>query len=141
MAQKTTKKETSLTKYQKLVSEGALTNKQEQQFADILDKAVDCTKIKGIIGWGLELIDDKVFYAIIHYLDKKVGDVIPANMKDVVNAFALSIVLKDYKAAEDNAAILLGILIDIPNLSEDREVVFFSSVIVGLVNALKLFIK
>jgi len=105
---------------------GILTQEQEKRLAELLD---DVIKLKGF----LELLDGYVFKALITFLDDKFADQIKVEIKIKLAELVDAVLAEDIETAQDLAAEVINMLIDIPGLDEESEGLLFKGIIQLLV--------
>jgi hypothetical protein len=105
---------------------GILTQEQEKRLAELLD---DVIKLKGF----LELLDGYVFKALITFLDDKFADQIKVEIKIKLAELVDAVLAEDIETAQDLAAEVINMLIDIPGLDEESEGLLFKGMIQLLV--------
>jgi hypothetical protein len=105
---------------------GILTQEQEKRLAELLD---DVIKLKGF----LELLDGYVFKALITFLDDKFADQIKVEIKIKLAELVDAVLAEDIETAQDLAAEVINMLIDVPGLDEESEGLLFKGIIQLLV--------
>jgi hypothetical protein len=105
---------------------GILTLEQEKKLAELLD---DVIKLKGF----LELLDGYVFKALITFLDDKFADQIKVEIKIKLAELVDAVLAEDIETAQDLAAEVINMLIDVPGLDEESEGLLFKGIIQLLV--------
>lgn len=120
---------------------GILYVEEQKAFGKKADTLIDFNKFKGKNRWvniGLSLIekkDDDIFTAGIKYLDDRLGEKIPVNFKPSARALALAVINEDKEAFSKAAPELIGLLVDIPNVTKETEAIVIGGLIQGIVQA------
>lgn len=105
---------------------GILTPEQEKKLAELLDNVI---KLKGV----LELIDGYVFKALITFLDDKFADQIKVEIKLKLAELVDAVLAEDIELAEELAAEVINMLLDVPGLDEESEGLLFKGIVQLLV--------
>lgn len=107
-------------------NKGILTVDQEKKLAELLDNKIN---LKGF----LELVDGYVFKALITFVDDKFADKIKVEVKTKLAELVDAVLADDVNKAEELAAEVINMLVDIPGLDEEAEGLLFKGVIQLLV--------
>jgi hypothetical protein len=105
---------------------GILTAEQEKKLAELLDNVI---KLKGV----LELIDGYVFKALITFLDDKFADQIKVEIKLKLAELVDAVLAENIELAEELAAEVINMLLDVPGLDEESEGLLFKGIVQLLV--------
>ena len=112
---------------------GILNKDQEKVIAKFLDEKIKFEKV-----W-LEALDGVVFGTVVSLVDDYGLDAINAVYKEPLATMADGLLEEDYEKAAMAAATLLDIIIDIPNVSDSKEAILFTSTVQYIANLVNLF--
>lgn len=112
---------------------GILSKDQEKAIAQFLDDKIKLSK-----PW-MEALDGMVFGTVISLVDDYGLEAINVIYKEPLADMADALLEEDYEKAAMAAAILLDIVIDIPNISDSKEAILFTSTVQYIANLVNLF--